>query len=97
MATAQWTLLYDGKAITAPLEQPGDMLLLSPADLQSLLGWQVKDNTLCNGDRCLPLSLHPQLLQGDRVDLVALAALQQMPLAVDVAARVLSVGDSVEE
>ncbi len=97
MAVAQWVLLHDGKAITASLDHLGDCLLLAPADLHALLGWQVKEQTLCRDDCCLPLSFHPQLMQGDKVDLAALAALQQMPLAIDEDARVLSVGDSAEE
>lgn len=97
MASDQWVLLHDGKAITAKLEYLGEMLLLAPADLQSLLGWHVKEQTLCRDDRCLPLSFHPQLMQRDKVDLAALAALLQMPLAMDVAARVLSIGEAVEE
>lgn len=97
MTALDWVLLHDSKVINAPLEHLGDSLLLLPADLQALLGWQVKDNTLCREDRCLPLSMHPQLLQGEKVDLVALAHLQQLPLAMDESQRVLSVGDSVEE
>lgn len=97
MAAQDWVLLHDGQQVSAPLEQHADMLLLAPSDLQALLGWEVKDNTLCRADRCLPLSFHPQLMQGGKVDLAALAALQQMPLAMDESQRVLSVGDSVEE
>lgn len=97
MRTAEWVLLHDSKSINAHLENLGDSLLLAPADLQALLGWQVKDNTLCREDRCLPLSLHPQLLQGDKVDLVALADLQQLPLTIDEQHAVLSIGESVEE
>ena len=97
MTAQNWILLHDSTQIKAPLEQSTDALLISPADLHTLLGWQVKDNTLCRDDRCLPLSLHPQLVQNDKVDLRALAALQNMPLAVDETQHVLSVGDSVEE
>jgi peroxiredoxin len=97
MATTQWVLLHDGKQVSASLECHADMLLIAPADLQALLGWQVKDNTLCRDDRCLPLSFHPQLMQQGKVDLFALSALQQMPLALDKQHSVLSIGESAEE
>lgn len=97
MTAQNWILLHDSTQIKAQLEQSADALLIAPADLQTLLGWHVKDNTLCRDDRCLPLSLHPQLVRNDKVDLRALAALQNMPLAVDEEQHVLSVGESVEE
>jgi peroxiredoxin len=97
MTGHDWVLLHDSRELHASLEKHADALLIKPDDLKSLLGWQVKDNTLCRDDRCLPLSFHPQLMLGGKVDLVALAALQQMPLALDVEQCVLSVGDSVEQ
>jgi peroxiredoxin len=97
MVGNDWVLLHDGKRINAPLEKHTDYLLVAPSDLRALLGWQVKDNTLCRDDRCLPLSFHPQLMRNEKVDLFALASLQQMPLAMDEEHRVLSIGESVEE
>lgn len=97
MTAQEWILLHHGKQISAVLENDADKMLMAPSDLHNLLGWQVKDNTLCRDDRCLPLSFHPQLMRNGKVDLFALARLQQMPLAMDEAQRVLSIGESVEE
>ena len=97
MSHAPWVLLHNGKHINALLQQQGESLLIAPAVLLDLLGWQLKDNTLCREDRCLPLSLHPQLVRDGWVDLHALALLQQLPLVVDAAQQVLAVGESVEE
>lgn len=97
MTAQEWVLLHNGRQISAPLEKDTDCLLITPSDLQALLGWRVKDNTLCRDDRCLPLSFHPQLMQGDRVDLAALSALQQMPMAIDNEHCIVSIGESAEE
>lgn len=97
MKTQEWVLLHDGQQIKVVVEKNGDALLIAPANLQTLLGWQVKDNTLCRDDRCLPLSFHPQLMRNGKVDLVALTTLQQMPLARDEQHAVLSIGESVED
>lgn len=97
MTVENWVLLHDGKQLVLPLEKHKAAVLLAPDDFQAFIGWQVKDNTLCCEDRCLPLSLHPQLLQGDKVDLQGLAHLLNMPLAIDEVHGVLSLGESVED
>ena len=90
----QWSLLSDGAAYQVDMHD-ADGLWLDLADLQSALGWQAKDNTLCSGDRCLPLSLHPGLVREGRVDLRAFAALQAMPLVT--APRVAAIAPAPEE
>jgi peroxiredoxin len=97
MASDNWVLLHDGKTLDAHVEIHAGGLLLLPEDLLALTGWQVKDNTLCREDRCLPLSFHPQLMQGNKVDLQVLAALQGMPLVVDQVQQVVSLGESVDD
>ncbi len=97
MSDQAWVLLADGKQLAAHVVRTAQSLLLAPDTLSALLGWQVKDNTLCREDRCLPLSFHPHLMRDGKVDLVALAALQNLPLAIDDAVQVASVGESAEE
>lgn len=76
---AEWIILYEGAAHAANIQAEAG-LWLNLADLHRIFGWQAKDNTLCRADACLPLSLHPNLVQGDGVNLEAFCALQEMPL-----------------
>src|SRR5688572_26108958 len=43
----------DGEA-RADGRRSGDRLLVASADLQSLLGWELKAEGLCRGDACVP-------------------------------------------
>jgi peroxiredoxin len=92
-----WVLLSNGKLVEGQALYAGQRLLINPESLHQLLGWQLKENILCRDDRCLPLSLQPHLLHDGMIELVALAALQGMPLVVDAERRLASIGESVEE
>ena len=97
MPDQEWMALYDGRAHVVPLEPQGEGLLIGASALHDTLGWELKDNTLCRADRCVPLAPHPGLVHGGRVDLAAFAALLRMPLAVSAAHRVVSLADSPED
>ena len=93
-----WTVLIDGQNLSLPIRQQGDALWLAPADFARVSGWQVKEQTLCRDDRCLPLSLHAHLQAPDGwIDITAFAQLQQIPLARADDQKVLSVGTAVED
>lgn len=90
-----WTLLADGRQVQAPAE--GRDVLITEATLQDLLGWRVKDGTLCQADRCLPLSMHPQLQEQGRINLSALCALLDRPWVADHEHRIASIGNAVQD
>lgn len=97
MAKAAWTLLADGAVLQAELDAAGGALLLAPAALEALLGWHVDGATLCRGDRCLPFATNPGMVRDGLIDLARLAAVLEMPLAVEADARVLALGAAPEE
>ena len=88
-----WTFWVDGQQTTIA----SNGLLLTPDALKAVLCWEVKDGTLCQADRCLPLSMHPQLQCDGLIDLQALCALLNRPLAVDHEHRIASIGNAPED
>lgn len=96
--TAQWTALVDGEVVLPRVRQVDGALWVEPDDFALLTNWQVKEQTLCREDRCLPLAMHPQLQdEAGCIDLAAFAALQQVPLAVEEAQHMLSLGTAVDD
>ena len=69
----------------------GGRVLLAPADLPSALGWELKPEGLCQGDRCVPVRDRDALLDGDRIDAVAVAELLGSRTMLDADAEVLAV------
>jgi peroxiredoxin len=97
MAEAAWTILADGAAYAAPVVEDDGRYLLAPEAVLQALGWQVKGATLCRGDRCVMLAPDDGVLRDGKVDVAALAALLQMPLAVSAPHRALALADSAAE
>ncbi len=96
MPQQPWTILVNGREFSAPATHEADRLWVATETLPSLLGWQVKDATLCRPDRCIPLASLADAIRGDEVDLPALAAQLNMPAAKATAHRVLSLAESPE-
>ena len=92
-----WTILIDGKRHDVEATLSGEQLWLDSDSVASLVGWDVKDGTLCRRDQCISLAAHPGVANGAQVDLVALAGLLNMPHAVALAHRVLSLTESPEQ
>ena len=77
---ALWTVLADGQSQTVTLHEQGSGLWLTPQEFGAVTGWQVKEQTLCRDDRCLPLSLNAHLQDAEgNIDLAAFAKLQHVP------------------
>jgi peroxiredoxin len=76
-----WMILIDGRRHAVAVQREGDALLIDAASVPALLGWAVKDGTLCRADACIPLAQHTDVVRGGQIDLAALAALLDMPLA----------------
>jgi peroxiredoxin len=92
-----WTILIDGKRHSVAATLSGEQIWVAAESLRLLLGWEVKGETLCRQDQCISLAAHPGLVSGARIDLVALARLLNMPLAVAPAHQVLSLAESPEQ
>ncbi len=66
--------------------------VLLPSDqLDAALGWELKPEGLCRGDRCIPVRDRDALIDGDRIDAVAVAALLGSRTLLDERAGVLAV------
>src|ERR1700734_4837 len=92
-----WTILIDGIHHEAAATLAGEQILVEPGSLPSLLGWEVKDGTLCRQDQCISLAAHQGVVSGEQIDLVALAGLLNMPIAVAPSHQVLSLAESPEQ
>jgi hypothetical protein len=91
------TLLDDGRAVATEATFEGDAVRLAPAALHAALGWEVRPEGLCRGAVCLPADRHRGLVTPDGVDVGALAALLDRPLAGDRDEGVLCLGASAAE
>ena len=97
MTKQPWTILIDGKRHDAAVTQVGDQLWIKSNSLPSLLGWTVKDAGVCRHDQCISLAAHPRVASGAQLNLVALAGLLNMPIAVAPAHQALSLTESPEQ
>src|SRR5262245_20462172 len=90
-------LLDDGQPVTAAAVVADDRVRLTPGALEATLGWVLKPQGLCREDTCIPVRPEHGLTHPDGVDLAALAALIDRPLALDVGERVAALGTSAAE
>jgi peroxiredoxin len=89
-------MIIDGsREVTVDLRRSGPRLLITPADLRASLGWQLKPEGLCRGDVCVPIQLHPDLVdeRGD-IDLEAFGRVLGRATAVDVREGVAVLGEA---
>jgi peroxiredoxin len=93
--TGTLTLIADGVTDIAA-EVDGDRVWVAAADLPAAAaGWELKPEGLCRGDTCVPIDLHPGLVDADaRVDLGRLATLGDQILVIDPGERVAVLGAS---
>jgi hypothetical protein len=90
--------LIDGErrhAIGAQLADGG--VQVDPADVEAALGWKLAREGLCRGSVCIPVRDRASLVRADGLDLEALAALLDRPLALDTEERVAALGERAED
>jgi peroxiredoxin len=92
-----WTILIDGKRQDVPATSSGEQIWVASDTLPSLLGWAVKDGTVCRQDQCISLATHQGVASGTLIDVIALAGLLNMPLAISPVHQVLSLTESPEQ
>lgn len=86
------TLLHDGRVdeiSVADLARP----TISPEQVESLLGWELKPEGLCKGYMCIPVD-QDDLVREDGLDLRVLADALQRPLVTEEKHAVASLGAS---
>lgn len=89
------TLLDETRAVSVDATVAPDGIRLPPDAVAHALGWEVKPQGLCQGDRCVPLPAAG--VTPDGIDLAVLAQALGRPLAVDVEVRVACVGVAADE
>ena len=72
----------------------GGGVQVDPADVEAALGWKLAPEGLCRGSVCIPVRDRAALVRSGGLDLAALAALLDRPLALDAAERVAALGES---
>jgi hypothetical protein len=89
------TVLYQGRRIQLDHVGPGSGLLVSPADLTRLNGFEVKPQGACFEELCIPLNDTVLKQQADAtwIDLEAFANLLEQPFVADREAGVWSFGE----
>jgi hypothetical protein len=89
-----FTIVTDDQVATVSAETDGARVLLDPNDLDAGTGWELKPEGLCRGEVCVPTSLWPELVDGDRdrVDLAVFARLTGQVVAIDLDERVAVLG-----
>ena len=92
MPSAILTVLRSDTSTEVTASVEGDRVLLDAAALEAATGWELKPEGLCRGHVCVPLR------DGvDPADLASVAALLRRPLAVELDAGVVAIGDAAED
>ena len=92
MAEPAFTIL-DGDAETrVGARVDGPRVRLAADAVTQALGWEVTDDGLCRDGLCVPVSPDAGLATDDGIDLAALAAALDRPLALDVQERAACLG-----
>jgi hypothetical protein len=85
------TVLTSGSSEEVPANVDGERVLLDATALEAATGWDARPEGLCRGDTCVPLR------DVDPTDLAAVAGVLRRPLAVELAAGVVALGDAAED
>jgi hypothetical protein len=97
MHTQQFTLIDQGRAVDVSAAVTNDTVRVPVDDVRAALGWELKSQGLCKGDRCVPTRSRVGLVDDTGIDLVALADLLEQPLAWDGEERVAYLGASAAD
>jgi len=97
MMEQKFVLFDEGQVCTVAARTEGKTVRLSPAALREHLGWELKPQGFCKGDRCVPVKGTADLVNEVGVDLAGFAGLLSRPLAVDVEKGVAYLGASAAD
>jgi hypothetical protein len=93
------TILDEDRIADLPAEPAGDALWVTPSNLASSLGWELKPEGLCRGALCTPIPAERRrdLTRDDgSIDLAALARLRGQPIVHDDARTIWVLGRAPE-
>ena len=81
----RFTIITEDATTEVPATVSGDEVRLGAAATAEATGWTIKPEGLCRGEVCVPRSLWADALDGDEIDLGALATMTGQVVAVDAA------------
>ena len=87
-----FTLIHPGGLAQVDAVIDGLRVRLAPKALREALGWQLRAEGLCRGDRCVPVRDRDALLGERGIDLEVLADVLELPLVVDAEAGAAVLG-----
>jgi hypothetical protein len=97
MSAVPFTIIDEQRPTEVGARVDGESVRLPPESLEAALGFRLEPQGLCRGRLCIPTTGRAGLVHDDGVDLAALAALLDRPLALDAGGRVAALAASAEE
>ncbi len=91
VADTHFLILDAGRPVEAVANVVDGDVVIGPESLRAL-GWELHDGLLCREALCLPVPEGTRLERDGGIDLVALAALLDRPIALDLEERVAYLG-----
>jgi hypothetical protein len=92
-----FTILDEGRAVVVPATVDGGRVRIPADAVHTALGWELHDGQLCSDTMCVPVPDTAALADERGIDLAALAAALDRPLALDVAESAAYLGVSAHE
>src|SRR5688572_18780657 len=92
-----FTIVDDGRAVVVPATVEGSRVRVPADAVHTALGWDFHDGQLCSDTMCVPVADAAALADERGIDLAALAAALDRPLALDVAESAAYLGVSAHE
>lgn len=92
-----FTILDEGRAVVVPATVDGGRVRIPADAVHTALGWELHDGQLCSDTMCVPAPDTAALADERGIDLAALAAALDRPLALDVAESAAYLGVSAHE
>ncbi len=91
MTETSFTMIENGRSHEIPATSDSTLRLATKPVLDAL-GWTQKPEGLCQGDVCVPIASHPDLITPEGIDLAALGEVLGRPIAIDREESVASFG-----
>ena len=92
-----FTILDEGRAVVVPAIIDGGRVRVPADAVHTALGWEYHGGQLCSDTMCVPVADAAALADERGIDLAALAAALDRPLALDVAESAAYLGVSAHE
>jgi len=96
MATS-FTVIENGQPIELPAEIVDGRVRIPAGDVAAGLGWDLKEQGLCRGDTCVPVSDRDSVVVDGAIDLEGLAGALGRPIAIDAGEGAAALGTPVTD